>query len=546
MCLALANAQQLEWAFALGNGIGNSVAIDQQQNVVVTGFFDGQIDFDPGVGVDTITSIGTNDIFVAKYDASGNHLWAFGIGTGQYQQVSALGAHVDAGGNIIITGWIVGGTGDFDPGPGTSILNPHGYESLFLARYDANGNYLWAFTLGDTTTTVEENGYSVWTDAAGNIMLAGSFQDTVDFDPGPGAHILGANPYPAAFLASYDQNGNYRWAMPLPGAAAYTASGDANGDVYMAGSFGGTVDFDPGAGVHNVVALGVSDIFLAKYDNSGNYLWAFGIGAPGGWSQAVGKCVAVDNSGKVLLTGYFGGVADFDPGAGTHNMPGGTQSAFLAKYNAAGNFLGSIHSSNGNAIAGNGVATDAANNVYWAGGFDVTSNFDANGTFNLTPVGIQDIFVAKYDSSGHFAWAFNAGAAGKYNVAGSIACDAAGDFWLTGQLSKDSVDFDPSFGVYNTHATASQNSYVAKYNSLPLAVNEVVNDISLGLFPNPAHDKIYVDAGTDARSVTIFNCVGEKLMEQKVTGAREIDISRLAPGLYFISCGNTAQKFIKE
>ena len=108
---------------------------------------------------------------------------------------------------------------------------------------------------------------------------------------------------------------------------------DAAGNVYTTGSFKGTVDFDPGAGVTNLTSAGEADVFVQKLDLSGNFVWVVGMGGP---SSDLGYGVAVDAGGNVYITGYFTGTVDFDPGAGMTNLTSvGSIDVFVLKLAAA-------------------------------------------------------------------------------------------------------------------------------------------------------------------------------------------------------------------
>ena len=130
------------------------------------------------------------------------------------------------------------------------------------------------------------------------------------------------------------QNPNFLWAKQLGGANQELGNSiavDANGNVYTAGSFQSTVDFDPGPAIYNLTAVssfGGNDIFISKLDASGNFLWAKQLG---GVLDDAGFSIAVDGNGNIYTTGYFTGTADFDPGPGTYNLnSAGTEDIFVS------------------------------------------------------------------------------------------------------------------------------------------------------------------------------------------------------------------------
>jgi len=209
-----------------------------------------------------MTSVGSRDIFIAKYDNNGNYFWAKSIG-GTVLDESFIIA-LDGYGNLYITGYF-NATSDFDPGVGVANLVPVGSRDILFAKYDNNGNYLWAKNIG---STLDDFGYSLAVDAVGNVYITGEFQGTADFDPGTGTANLTTNGSYDIYIAKYDNNGNYLWANKIGGTSSDAGNSitiDGSGNIYITGGFYGTTDFDPGAGTANLTSSGVSDIFFAKY-----------------------------------------------------------------------------------------------------------------------------------------------------------------------------------------------------------------------------------------------------------------------------------------
>ncbi|MCE2835377.1 MAG: SBBP repeat-containing protein, partial [Chitinophagaceae bacterium] len=405
------------WAFRLGgagNDVGNSLALDGSGNVLLTGYINGTtaIDFDPGAGTANRTGAGNNDIFLAKYDASGAYVWANCMGAADNDAGASVA--LDGSGNVLVTGNFKF-TVDFDPGAGTANLSS-GFNSLnvFIAGYTSSGGaYVSAGFIFSTSFSDPYVGAAI-RDGNGNMYITGYYWGTVDFDPGAGIAYLtqsgsGTTNNYDLFIAKYDASGNYVWAKSLGSTqmdGGYSLALDGSGNVIVTGVFSRTVDFDPGEGTSNLTAAGTSneDIFVAKYDASGNYVWAIGMGGTNG---DVGRSVAVDGSGNVLVTGYFQGTVDFDPGPGTSNLTSaGSSDIYLAKYDASGNYVWAKRMGSTSQDYVQSIAVDGSGNMLLTGSFQGTVDFDPGaGTSNLTSAGSSDIYLAKYDASGNYVWA---------------------------------------------------------------------------------------------------------------------------------------------
>ncbi len=310
---------------------GRSVAVDAQGNVFTTGIFQGTVDFDPSVGVFSLTSAGFVDVFVTKVDASGNLVWALGIGGTQYEE--AFGIALDDSANIFITGSFIG-TFDFDPGLDTTFLNFAGANDVFVCKFDSAGNLVWASAIGGPGA---EEGTSIAVDDFGNVYSTGSFNGTSDFDPGAATFNLTAGTQ-SIYVSKLDVSGNFVWAKKMGGTLADLGKSialDPAGNVLTTGYFYGDVDFDPGSGITYLTSVGDWNAFVSKLDANGNFVWAKVLGNA---FDSRGFGVKTDASGNVFATGYFIGTSDFDPNAGTSNLTSaGLQDIFVAKLDENGN-----------------------------------------------------------------------------------------------------------------------------------------------------------------------------------------------------------------
>lgn len=458
----MAQAQySLEWARSIGGSkteYGYGIAVDGSGNVYATGSFQGTVDFDPGPGIDTLVSAGNSDIFIVKYDAVGNYLWARGIGGSTYEHGYSVAT--DKWGNVYVTGTFEK-TVDFDPGPGMDTLTSTGLNDIFLAKYDANGNYVWAGSMGGSGTDI---GFGVVVDEPGNVYITGYFaKDDADFNPGAGRDILFNAGGLDAFIAKYDTRGNYLWARNLGGSTIDHGRGitvDQSGYVYITGFFN-SKNFDPGGTVDTLTSQGDNDIFLAKYDTAGNYVWSGSMGAK---NNDQGYGVAVDKSGNVYVTGLFTGTVDFDPGVGRDTLMSASAASndvFLAKYDVAGNYVWGRSMGGPQGDAGYEIDVDEAGHIYITGIIRATADFNLGlKKDTLVSKGLTDIFVAKYDAQGNYEWAESMGNTSLDQGQG-IAVDKSGNIYVTGTFQK-TVDFAPGSAVDTLVGISGDDVFVLK------------------------------------------------------------------------------------
>ena len=329
-------------------------------------------------------------------------------------------------------------------------------------------NFEWAKKLGSTGN---DRGRAITTDADGNVYAVGGFSETVDFDPGPGTTNLTAFNNADVYIQKTDVMGNLIWVKSIGGNAddfGRTITYDGNGNIYIAGYFQGTVDFDPGSGTSNLTALGsASNIFVQKMNTNGNFIWAKSVS---GTSDGIPLFVTTDVNGNVYTTGEFKGTADFDPGTDIANLTSnGAEDIFIQKLDTNGNFLwaksmGSGIDSGFGIDQGFGITTDPNGNVYTVGQFNGIVDFDPGlGTTSLTSNGFADIFIQKLDSGGNFIWGKQIGGESG-DAATSITSDVFGNIYVSGSFS-ETVDFDTGLGISSLISTGSSDMFLLKIDS---------------------------------------------------------------------------------
>ncbi len=350
---------------------------------IITGSFDGIATF----GTTTLTSDSeSGDSFTAKVNANGSYAWATqsgGTGDAVASGVSAL-----ADGSSIITGPF-GGTATF----GATTLTSDGPLNSFIAKVNANGSYAWATQSGGTIST-DAIGVSALAD--GSSIITGQFLGIATF----GATTLTSDGPLNSFTAKVNADGSYAWATKAGGtgyAVAYGVSALSDGSSIITGNFKGTATFGT---TPPLISTGAYDTFTAKVNADGSYAWATQSGGPG---NAIAWGVSALADGSSIITGNFTGIATF----GTTTLTSdGSYDSFTAKVNANGSYAWATKGGGAGFAVANGVSALADGSSIITGQFNGTATF---GTTTLTSTGLDDVFTAKVNADGSYAWATRAG-----------------------------------------------------------------------------------------------------------------------------------------
>ena len=375
------------WAKQIGsNTFDGAYAIktDGNNNVYVTGYFGDTADFDPGTGVYELTPQRNTDIFILKLDTNGNFIWAKQIaGTGREY---GYGIHIDTNGNILITGKIEGAT-DFDPDPNNSqTFQSTGHYDAFVAKYNVDGNYIWAKVFQNANGNANASGYGITTDSNNNVLITGYFEQTVDFDGGSGQLQLNSIGGKDIFIEKLNADGDLIWAEQVGGTEhqeAFDIAVDTGNNVFLTGYFRGQTDFDPSTAEFNLTPSQGDNIFVEKLDESGNFVWAKAITDVNGSQTGYG--IAVNSNDEILFTGQSEGI-------------------FIEKTTNDGSEIWSVNlNGNGNNTLGKAICVDANDNIITAGILNGSHSVDfdpSDNDFLLTPASNWgNVFVYKLNNT---------------------------------------------------------------------------------------------------------------------------------------------------
>ncbi|BDS13328.1 T9SS type A sorting domain-containing protein [Aureispira anguillae] len=492
----------------------NSMAQAPCGDVYTVGFFQGTFG--------SLTSVGSEDGFIAKYNDQGQLQWIKQLAGTSSDRVNGI---VIANDNEI---YIVGEFRDKFYYNNDSLVSQNQLDVL-IAKLDSSGTIQWA-------SSANGWGYESGNDIAlmpnGNLVITGYYENNLDF----GGSSLLANGLRDIFIATIDPQGNPQWLKTLSGPAfeeGKSIATDSSNNIYIAGSFR---DFLYPNG-NTVAGEGSYDVYLAKYDQTGQLLWIKTMGGP---AADEGTYVKVDHHQNVVVTGWYDRYIQVD----TVLLSGSKEEdGFAAKFAPNGDFLWVIP------LAGTfdertyGVDFDADDNLYIMGTLDSLLILGGDSLNNRHLNRPTDIFIAKYDEAGNYKWAQTLGH--YYNdFCYDLLVKDATTIYLAGSFQDTSI--------FITDTLISQNDYdvfLAKFDidttvAIPKIPANVTNDIQqLLLYPNPSHQQstlYYTLTQTTDVNILIYDLLGSVhqtiLLKNQPIGPHQLKLNRPSreAGVYFV------------
>ena len=371
------SAGNLQWVRQAGGtspdwDCARGVGVDAAGNVYVTGGFLGTATFDGTF----LTSLGSEDCFLAKYDLGGTLQWVR-QGSDSWHSAYGTGIAVDSVGNSLVVGYFEGQTVSFGGITATNAGYADYSYAAFIVKYDSTGTAQWALGLGggDTYST------TVGMDAAGNCYVGGSFMGTLRLAT---TNLTSAGDKDG-FLAKFNSAGVLQWVRQAAGTDwdGGRLGVDTAGNSWFVGNFTGSASIGPA----NLTSPSGYGLFVARYDTSGNLQWVRQADSAG-FLGTEGGC-GIDASGNCYIPGIYSDTVNF---GGTVITNRGGWDIFAAKYDSAGNFQW-VQTGGGTGNDGAfRMAVDPVGNCYMAGWFQGTALI---GTNTLSAQGYWDVFLAK-------------------------------------------------------------------------------------------------------------------------------------------------------
>ncbi|RFS18434.1 Ig-like domain repeat protein [Emticicia sp. C21] len=531
------------------NGTASSFnsATDASGNVYITGIFSETLT----LGGTTLRSDGGNDILLAKYNAAGVLQWAKRAG----------GNGNDAGINIAVAGtdvYIIGyfaGTANFNTpsASGSNEISSAGNNDIFIAKYNASGDIQWVKRTGG-------GGYdmgSAITVLGSDVYIGGNFNGTINFNTPStsGSNELTSSGGSDIFIAKYTNSGAFQWAKRAGGLNADEGYALAASDteIYFTGIFSETANFNtPSAsGSNELISDGGYDVFVAKYSSSGNLQW---LKRAGGSSDDVSSAIVWSGT-DIYLTGYFLSTANFNTpsAAGSNEITSiGGQDAFIAKYNPSGIIQWAKRAGDTSNDVGYAITT-SGDNIYMSGNFRGTANFNtpsADGSNEITSVSGSDVFVAKYNDSGVFQWAKRSGSTGNDYGWGITASGT--NIYVSGSFSGIS-DFNTptATGSNELKAAGLTEFFLANYSDINIPTTIILtsdsNPASVGanvqfmatLSPSAATGTvIFKEGNTTLGTATLSNGVATFTTNTLLAGTHSITAEYSGNGTYETGTSN--------
>jgi hypothetical protein len=532
---------------------------------------------------------------IASFGQTSDWIWAKSAGGNYFDYTNTV--ITDSVGNIYIVGIYSSPTMTFG---NITLTNVGSANDFFITKYDPSGNVIWAQRGGGNNSDVI-SGATI--DNQGNIYITGySNSDTL---------ILGNDTLLNAgitdfFIVKYDSSGVIKWARNCGSNKydlSYYITADILGNVYITGLFSSDTLI---IGSDTLIKDALDDVFIAKYDSSGNVIWAK---SAGGNKDDIGSCISTDSYANVFVSGYF--ISDSISFGNTtlYNTEGTGWDIFIAKYDSNGNLIwakdegGSgggdvdclnIKTDNNNDFYITGLLSSSAiildtiilsgsgswdffiakfdnnSNIIWAksgGGsynttyrpsvtIDKSNNVILSFSFESTDIifeddtivneGLSNLCIIKFDSSGNLIWIKKTGGDGApYNRC--ITNDNDNNIYVTGYFRNYTATIGSTLLTNIDTSGYSSDIFITKVNAATGITESLSNiEISFFVFPNPTDKDFTIMFPPETKQIQILNSIGQIVQKTIVDKQMNYNFTLQNSGLYFIQITTDKQTVTKK
>lgn len=499
---------------------------DNNGDIINVGYFNGTQDFDPGITTFTLSDV-EGSLYMQKLNSNGNLIWAKNFGPTAFSSTENVinSLQIASNNDYVICGTYIG-NGDFNPGTAVNTLTCQtNNTNMFVARFDENGNYVWANGIGAIGSTNDERAQSISIDNNGDLIVVGSFQNFspnfTDFDPSTSTYNIsggGGN-----FVAKYSSNGSFISVQKFQGLNHQYVFSYPNNDVLVLGYTQGVEDFDPSP----------TNTFTINTTYSGSYP---------GQTYYLRLTSNLDFVSAKAISG--GSVNKFTSASVSPSL-----TALMCTIDCAGATIDSDPSSTVTTTLNTHFSSygkiiqrlDGDMNLLFAK--NVKKDYNAsftNGTDNFSNV--KDTIV-KYDNSGNTVWKHKTTNAMPVSIIQTLSNSLYVSGFNLGIANCDPMTNDPN-GLLGV-----SEGYLLKWDL------DVTTDLphmksrnqETEIYPNPATNYIQLNSSGKLGLVSITDVLG-KIVYEKNNSERDlmIDVSSLQHGIYFITVNGKVKKIIKE
>lgn len=479
----------LDWAKHYGGSSEDRLwdtAVDSLGNIYTVGDFKATVSVSALDGTTSLTSSGYNDIFLQKFNNSGDLLWAQSYGRWE----ADFGTTVEIGpdGFVYVAG-LFSKTVDFDNSANYNALYGTDNGSAFVLKLNQDGEFVWAKSFGDIPSgsgSARTNDIAISED---HLYLTGYFTGDITFDSTISAVT---SDYIDAFLVALDLEGNFQWVNVFDGPGGQIPTDvevDSEGNILLLGHFNGVTDFDPGTSSAELTPQNSYDMFLLKLDASDEFVWVKAVNSDG---VVHGLSMETDSLDNILICGRYDGTVDFDPGNGTEISFAEDDGGYILKLSSLGEFDWVTEIPVPRSSILRSIVVDETGDAFFGGSFSDTIHWASGyGDFGLIAQGLEEALVGKIDQTGSISWlrSFD-GPVGGVN---GLAVNGDGHLYY-GVTFRDSIDGDPSANLVQYQCNGFNDFFVGKLSFCDVPVYEV-QDTACGESRSPSGESYWATSG---------------------------------------------------